>query len=237
MCARAGAAALRMVLVAAAATLATAAGAQNRFGDVPRGSGTAGTAGLAGAAGPAGPAQGTSRPAPAATPAAATDPFARLEAHERQDHGVAPPAALHAGPMHGPTPTAMPGGRLVTTRALVELLRGGSAEGRPLVFDVLGGTEQLPGALMAVPAHQAGGFDDGVQREFGRFLQQVTQGRQDRPLVFYCASTQCWMSYNAALRAIRLGYSQVLWYRGGIEAWKAAGQPLQAATAQAQATR
>lgn len=35
------------------------------------------------------------------------------------------------------------------------------------------------------------------------------------------------MSYNAALRAINLGYRNVLWYRGGIEAWQAAGQPLQ----------
>ena len=28
---------------------------------------------------------------------------------------------------------------------------------------------------------------------------------------------------NAALRAINLGYKQVLWYRGGIEAWQKAG--------------
>lgn len=46
-------------------------------------------------------------------------------------------------------------------------------------------------------------------------------------MVFYCASTMCWMSYNAALRARALGYLDVLWYRGGIEAWKAAGLPLQ----------
>jgi rhodanese-related sulfurtransferase len=39
------------------------------------------------------------------------------------------------------------------------------------------------------------------------------------------------MSYNAALRAIAAGYSNVLWYRGGIEAWKAAGMPVQAAGA------
>jgi hypothetical protein len=34
------------------------------------------------------------------------------------------------------------------------------------------------------------------------------------------------MSYNAALRAINLGYKNVLWYRGGIEAWQRAGLPL-----------
>ena len=37
------------------------------------------------------------------------------------------------------------------------------------------------------------------------------------------------MSYNAALRAIRTGYTQVLWYSGGIEAWKSAGVAVQPA--------
>jgi 3-mercaptopyruvate sulfurtransferase SseA len=37
------------------------------------------------------------------------------------------------------------------------------------------------------------------------------------------------MSYNAALRAINLGYTNVLWYRGGIEAWQQAGLPVQPA--------
>ncbi len=165
---------------------------------------------------------------------------------ERQDLGVRAPAGLHTGAMHGPTPNTLPGGQVITTPGLVALLRGGagdqgpqgqSQQGQPgqgqsmrtqaLVFDVLGGPDRLPGALNAVPAHQAGSFDDNVQREFGQFLQSVTQGRQDTPLVFYCQSMQCWMSYNAALRAAHMGYRNVLWYRGGVEAWKAAGLPLQ----------
>lgn len=44
------------------------------------------------------------------------------------------------------------------------------------------------------------------------------------PLVFHCQSTQCWMSYNAALRAIHMGYTQVYWYRGGVEAWQSVQQ-------------
>lgn len=146
---------------------------------------------------------------------------------ERQDHGVAASNKLHDGAMHGPTPNSIPGGQLITTPGLLDLLK--AAPGRVLVFDVLGAAERLPGALNAVPAHQAGSFDDAVQREFGQFLQQVTQGKRDTALVFYCASTQCWMSYNASLRAIRMGYSNVLWYRGGLEAWKAARQPVQTA--------
>jgi PQQ-dependent catabolism-associated CXXCW motif protein len=162
--------------------------------------------------------------------------LAQLEAKERADQGVPADAELHAGAMHGATPASIPGGQLVTTRQLVATLGaqrdvGPNALPPLLLFDVLGGAERLPGALNAVPAHQPGSFDDNVQREFGAFLRQVTQGRQDRPMVFYCQSTMCWMSYNAALRAIRMGYQKVGWYRGGVEAWKEAGLPIQRAGA------
>lgn len=148
---------------------------------------------------------------------------------ETRDFGVRPTDRLHPGPMHGPTPGSIPGAKVITTPQLAELLKADAQRVR--VFDVLGGPERLPNALNAVPAHQGGGFDDAVQGEFGRFLQQVTQGRNDTPLVFYCQSVQCWMSYNAALRAAKLGYRNVLWYRGGVEAWKAAGLPVQGAGA------
>lgn len=166
-----------------------------------------------------------------------TDPqrLAQLEGKERADHGVPASTELHSGAMHGATPASIPGGQVVTTRQLVAMLgarrEGANAVPPPLLFDVLGGVQRLPGALNAVPAHRAGSFDDNVQREFGAFLKQVTQGRQDQPLVFYCASTMCWMSYNAALRAIRMGYQKVGWYRGGVEAWKEAGLPLEPAGA------
>lgn len=142
---------------------------------------------------------------------------------ERRDFGVPPTSQLHQGAMHGPTPASIPGGQVITTSGLVELLR--RQDMRTLVFDILGGPQTLPGAIPAVPAHQPGSFDDQVQRDFGGYLQQVTQGNQETPLVFYCLNPECWMSYNAALRAINLGYRNVLWYRGGIEAWQQAGQP------------
>jgi rhodanese-related sulfurtransferase len=163
-------------------------------------------------------------PMPQQGPAQQNDGLARLAQAERQDMGVPATAQLKSGGLHGPTPNQLPGGRLVTTPELVQLLQN-PAQGT-LVFDVLGGQQMLPNAIPVVPASQGGSFDDNVQREFGQYLQQVTQGRKDRPMVFYCQSSQCWMSYNAALRATRLGYTNVLWYRGGIEAWQQAGGPL-----------
>ena len=146
---------------------------------------------------------------------------------ERQDFGVAPTSELHSGAMHAPTPASIPGGQVITTKGLVALL--GNQQMRVLVLDILGGPEMLPGAIGASPAAQPGSFNDQVQEGFGQFLQQVTQGNKDMPIVLYCLSSHCWMSYNASLRAINLGYKNVLWYRGGIEAWKAGGQQVQQA--------
>lgn len=141
---------------------------------------------------------------------------------ERQDFGVAPQAQLQQN-MHGPTPTSIPGGQVITTDGVLGLIQQAQQNG-VLIFHVLGPGNTIPGALNAAPASQAGTFSDQTQQEFGQFLQQVTQGNKARPMVFYCMSTQCWMSYNAALRAINMGYGNVLWYRGGIEAWQRAQQ-------------
>lgn len=59
-------------------------------------------------------------------------------------------------------------------------------------------------------------------------LARLSQGRQDRPMVFYCRS-DCWLGWNAARRAARLGYTHLYWYRDGIDAWQQADLPLQQA--------
>lgn len=146
---------------------------------------------------------------------------------ERQELGVPPTKSLHAGAMHGPTPASIPGGQVVTTRGLVSLAQGGQTPF--VVIDALGQGETLPNAMPAAWMSQGGSFGDAIQQQTERALSQVTQGRKDVALVFYCLSRECWMSYNAALRAIRAGWTNVLWYRGGLEAWKAAGLPTQQA--------
>ena len=149
-----------------------------------------------------------------------------MVALERQDFGIAPSTQLHTGAMHGATPASIPGGQVITTKGLVALVEGKRAP--YLLFDVLGQPEMLPDALPSSWLAQPGSFDDAVQQQAVRMLAQRTQGRKDLALVFYCQSRECWMSYNAALRAIRAGYTNVLWYRGGLEAWKYADLPTQA---------
>lgn len=216
-----------LIVVAAAAAAALtvpAALAQNSFGEAANVQGAP-----TGATPPQTSAQPVPSPAPRSagtTPSPGANPLDALAAEERRDFGVPPSAALHAGAMHGPTPASIPGGQLITTKGLVELTQGG--QGSVLLLDVLGGQEMIRGAVYAVPAAQSGSFDDQTQQQFGQFLKQATGGNAAHPIVAYCLSPECWMSYNAALRAIHLGYTNVLWYRGGIEAWKRAGLPTQA---------
>lgn len=150
---------------------------------------------------------------------------------EAQDFGVAPTQQLRASQqLHGPTPTSIPGGKVIGTQQLAQLLQRG--QGNVLLLHVFGGPQHIPGAQAAGPASQGGSFDDQVQREFGQYLRQATGGDNSRMLVVYCAGPQCWGSYNAGLRAIRMGFRNVYWYRGGLEAWAQAGLPLQDAQGQ-----
>jgi rhodanese-related sulfurtransferase len=44
-------------------------------------------------------------------------------------------------------------------------------------------------------------------------------------LVVFCHDGTCPMSYEMASQAVAAGYTNVYWYRGGINAWMAAGLP------------
>ncbi|MCU1716822.1 PQQ-dependent catabolism-associated CXXCW motif protein [Pseudomonas sp. 5P_3.1_Bac2] len=63
------------------------------------------------------------------------------------------------------------------------------------------------------------------QDYFADNLSRLSQGNKAWPLVFYCRS-DCWLGWNAVKRAHALGYSQLYWYRDGIDAWQQAGLPL-----------
>jgi rhodanese-related sulfurtransferase len=72
-------------------------------------------------------------------------------------------------------------------------------------------------------------FEDAAKdKEFEtRFaaLLKLLSPDNNRPIVFYCLGRDSWFSVNAAMRAKKMGYSQVGWYRGGFESWKAAKLP------------
>ncbi len=63
-----------------------------------------------------------------------------------------------------------------------------------------------------------------AQTYFEGRLAALTKDDKATTLVFFC-EPECWMSWNAAKRALSLGYTDVRWYPGGATAWAAAGLP------------
>lgn len=145
-------------------------------------------------------------------------------AEENRDWGVPPTRVLRTVGYHAPTPTQIPGGKVVTTLELKALMEGSP---RPYVIDVLGGDvhRTIAGAFWMLGSG-AGDMNAEEEERFARALAGFAGGDKARPMVFFCVDAECWLSYNAALRAIALGYTNVMWYRGGIAAWRTAELPM-----------
>jgi PQQ-dependent catabolism-associated CXXCW motif protein len=57
-------------------------------------------------------------------------------------------------------------------------------------------------------------------------LARASGGDRAKLLVIYCQA-DCWMSWNAAKRALSYGYSNVAWYPEGTDGWQRANLPVE----------
>jgi PQQ-dependent catabolism-associated CXXCW motif protein len=149
-------------------------------------------------------------------------PVRQNYADELTDFGVPPQTTLQQN-VGSPTPMTIPGGHVITTNEVRQAL------GSDIVFVDVWDTSAhptIPGAIPMPGAGNAGSFNDQTEQQLWQALSQVTQRQQQRPIIFFCTGSRCWESYNAALRAINMGFQMVLWYRGGLTAWQAAGLPM-----------
>ncbi len=71
-----------------------------------------------------------------------------------------------------------------------------------------------------------GALSPEAEAYFRRGLEAVTGGDPGKLLVFFCLR-DCWMSWNAARRALSFGYRDVAWFPDGTDGWSAAELPLQ----------
>jgi PQQ-dependent catabolism-associated CXXCW motif protein len=148
---------------------------------------------------------------------------AQAFADEEHDWQIEAKREIRQPPYHGPTPSQLPGGKVIRTEELKALLE----RGPPLLIDVAAGEAHvtLKGALWLPGAGRGVHFFDPLQADLAGRLSAMTSRDKARPMVFFCVDSECWLSYNAALRAAALGYTEVYWYRGGIAAWLEAGLP------------
>ncbi|MHB8764741.1 MAG: rhodanese-like domain-containing protein [Deferrisomatales bacterium] len=122
------------------------------------------------------------------------------------------------------TPTALPGGRVLTAEETKGLL------GKALFFDmrkaVNYGKGHLAGAV-ALPYEQRSEKRVDFDATLDQFDRSQLPADKARAMVFYSDGPGGWKSYKAAVLCIRDGYTQVMWFRGGTAEWAEKGYPLE----------
>lgn len=139
---------------------------------------------------------------------------------EDTDWGVSPTSSIKKKPYHAPTPRTILGARVISTTVLQHLLKENK---EIVVVDVLDSKtrKSIPGAVWMNGAG-SGYFYMAEKERFAAAMDKITDGNKSRPVVFLCISSECWLSYNASLHALDAGYKDVIWYRGGTDAWRGA---------------
>jgi PQQ-dependent catabolism-associated CXXCW motif protein len=141
----------------------------------------------------------------------------RDHADEDADFGVTADAVLHTD-LIARTPTTVPGARAVRTSDLVSLI----SRLKPILIDVALDSwgRSIPGAVGLQGTGHGANFSDRVQTRFNRKIRDLTSGDLTKPIVVFCVNSERFTGYNLALRLVALGYTDVYWYRGGVEAWQ-----------------
>lgn len=67
-----------------------------------------------------------------------------------------------------------------------------------------------------------GNLSEANETYFVSGLEKLSRGDKAKPLIFFCLRN-CWMSWNAAKRALTLGYTNVMWFSEGFDAWQETG--------------
>ena len=83
----------------------------------------------------------------------------------------------------------------------------------------------IPGAIW-LPNVGYGAIHETVDAYFKAGLIHTTAGNMQHPVLFFCLA-ECWMSWNAAKRALEYGYSNVFWYPEGTDGWRFEEWPTQ----------
>jgi len=153
------------------------------------------------------------------------------------DESAPEPSGYWTGPVNSPVPATLTGGTVISSahrlRELLDqkdsvLVDVSNAPTRP--DNMAPGAPWLPVPHRAIPGSVwipgvgAGEIPAALDDFFRQKLATLTDNSPFRRVILYCHKT-CWLSWNAAKRAISYGYQHVYWYRDGVEGWKAAGLP------------
>jgi len=150
------------------------------------------------------------------------------------------PDGYRTSEYRAPTPATLRGARVVTTAEAETLWKAKDAifvdvmPHAPRPANLPAGTIwrerprlNIPGSIW-LPDTGYGDLAAPTMDYFRRGLEAATAGDPARTVVFYCLR-DCWMSWNAARRAMGSGYTSVVWYPEGTDGWQSAGLPVEEA--------
>jgi rhodanese-related sulfurtransferase len=111
-------------------------------------------------------------------------------------------------------PVDLDGATVITTAQLQQRLKTpGQGPNALVLVDARGCVDKptIPGAVCLSP----------------NTISDLTTRFPDKqaPIAFFCRDGRCDLAYSMAAGALAAGYGNVIWYRGGINAWMAAGLP------------
>lgn len=154
---------------------------------------------------------------------------------------VAEPDAYRTEDYRAPVPATLTGATVLDPQGAHDLWQAGTAAfvdllpNPPRPDNLPAGTvwrdkprHSIPGAVWLANTGY-GALAPVMEDYFRAGLARVSGGDRDHPLVFFCLA-DCWMSWNAARRAVGYGYSHVNWFPAGTDGWAAGGWPTERLT-------
>lgn len=148
---------------------------------------------------------------------------------------VAEPADYKMTDYRSPVPKTLSGARVVDAKGAESLL----ASGKAILIDVYPRAPKPAGlpanTIWRSPKHTSikgsfwlpnvgyGRLAAEPEAYFKSNLERLSGGAKDATVVFFCLR-DCWMSWNAAKRALSWGYTSIVWFPDGTDGWQEIGK-------------
>lgn len=122
------------------------------------------------------------------------------------------------------TPRSLGGAQVVDAATVAQMLQRGAR-----YIDTRTDAEfkagHVPGAQL-VPYVEKSAKDADYDAALDQFDTAQLGSDRSVALIFACNGAECWKSYKASQAALKAGFTQVHWFRGGFPEWRAAGQSI-----------
>lgn len=127
------------------------------------------------------------------------------------------------------TPRALKGAKVVDAKAVASMLNGKTARYIDTRNDVEFKEGHVPGSVL-IPYVEKSAKDPDFAGNVDEFNVSQLGPDLNAELVFGCNGPECWKSHKASIAALKAGYTNVNWFRGGLPEWRAAGLAVDSAT-------